>query len=205
MESVLKELVDSDERYVRQLKVLVNDYVSPLRRRDARWKRLLCDTKDIAVLFLYLDQITLLSSQFLDLLRSPLPTSTNGPAPSAFPASKNEPALSASKNGPALSARARHVLNTIQFFSLLFRLYAQYAGIYAEATKAIVGFAETNAELRGFLRDQEERGLVRMEALLITPIQRLPRYELLIKEMLKCVGGEQGEGRSHDLCGLLEI
>ena len=155
MSRVVQELVDSDRRYVCQLSVLVNGYISVLRRQDAGWKRILAETKDIAVLFLYIDQIYLLSSQFFELLCS--------------------------------DTGLLHVLNTVQSFSLLFRLYAQYASIYTQATAALEKLCRSCPPLKTFLDEQEKAGAVRMEALLITPIQRLPRYELLVKEMLNCM------------------
>jgi hypothetical protein len=70
------------------------------------------------------------------------------------------------------------------------KMYDEFSSAYEFATKTFVVYEKTDSKLRRFLDDQSEtfsnvlRGAT-IYSLLITPIQRVPRYLLLLKELVK--------------------
>jgi len=65
-------------------------------------------------------------------------------------------------------------------------MYDEYSALYEFATKALADKERTDPKLRKFLASQSVlAGQMTCFALLITPIQRVPRYLLLLKEILK--------------------
>eukprot|EP00808_Paulinella_micropora_P020741 g14008.t1 len=70
--------------------------------------------------------------------------------------------------------------------------YTSYIANYHHALESLKKLREKNRRLDKWLGDQQKTlershsGSRELSALLITPIQRLPRYSLLLKELLKC-------------------
>uniref|UniRef100_A0A8D8QLK9 FYVE, RhoGEF and PH domain-containing protein 3 n=1 Tax=Cacopsylla melanoneura TaxID=428564 RepID=A0A8D8QLK9_9HEMI len=67
-----------------------------------------------------------------------------------------------------------------------FKVYSLYAYNYNSVLQILQNISETNKKLSSFIGKQETRPEVssKITALLITPIQRVPRYRLLLKEVL---------------------
>jgi len=75
-------------------------------------------------------------------------------------------------------------------YAPLFNMYDEYSSSYEFATKTLVDREKSDAKLAKFLEEQSTQyaGVLRQQtilSLLIMPIQRVPRYLLLLKEMLK--------------------
>ncbi|XP_046603550.1 FYVE, RhoGEF and PH domain-containing protein 3-like [Neodiprion virginianus] len=68
-----------------------------------------------------------------------------------------------------------------------FKLYSVYAYDYKQALMLLQGTQKNDQEVRNFIIKQETRPEVgrKLSSLLITPIQRIPRYRLLLKEVLQ--------------------
>lgn len=67
-----------------------------------------------------------------------------------------------------------------------FKVFSLYAYNYNSVLQILQNISETNKKLSSFVSKQESRPEVssKITALLITPIQRVPRYRLLLKEVL---------------------
>lgn len=68
-----------------------------------------------------------------------------------------------------------------------FKLYSVYAYNYKRALELLQEIQETDVKTSEFIASQETRPEVanKLSSLLITPIQRVPRYKLLLKEVLR--------------------
>jgi len=73
----------------------------------------------------------------------------------------------------------------------LFRLYDEYSSCFEFATKTIMEHMASSKKLCKFLEEQAEKFADgTLQSLLILPIQRLPRYLLLLRELAKMEGNE---------------
>ncbi|XP_063244519.1 rho guanine nucleotide exchange factor 39-like [Bacillus rossius redtenbacheri] len=92
-------------------------------------------------------------------------------------------------NGELLNELKKNPDNVASAFLKLapfFKLYSVYAFDYRQAITVLQDVQNSNPELSAFFANQESRPEVgtKLTALLITPIQRIPRYCLLLKEIL---------------------
>nr|CAD7202656.1 unnamed protein product [Timema douglasi] len=92
-------------------------------------------------------------------------------------------------NGELLNELKQDTENVAGAFLKLapfFKLYSVYAYDYRQAITLLQESQNNNAELNTFIENQESRPEVgaKLTSLLITPIQRVPRYCLLLREVL---------------------
>lgn len=69
------------------------------------------------------------------------------------------------------------------------KLYSSYANNHENALSSLQEWLQKSSEFKDFIRTQEERPDVqglKLNALLITPVQRIPRYKLLLEDLLEC-------------------
>ncbi|XP_022083812.1 rho guanine nucleotide exchange factor 39-like [Acanthaster planci] len=69
------------------------------------------------------------------------------------------------------------------------KVYCTYANNFEKASQKLQDWEHKRAAFVQFLREQEakpECASLTLHALLITPIQRIPRYKLLLEELLSC-------------------
>ncbi|XP_032681025.1 putative protein tag-52 [Odontomachus brunneus] len=87
-----------------------------------------------------------------------------------------------------------------------FKLYSVYAYDYMQLLNLLQMNQESDPTFRKFICDQETRPEVgrKLPSLLITPIQRVPRYQLLVKEVLQHTPYGHKEYRPLQAC-LVEI
>ena len=74
-------------------------------------------------------------------------------------------------------------------YGKLLKLYSEYAGSYSFSAEAFAAQASTSRSFRRFMGED----LASFQSLLISPIQRCPRYALMIKELLKWTDSSAGE------------
>ncbi|XP_064098919.1 FYVE, RhoGEF and PH domain-containing protein 3-like [Macrobrachium nipponense] len=67
------------------------------------------------------------------------------------------------------------------------KVYASYAKNYQQAINILVDYERKTSKFKAWLTTQESRPEVqtKLPSLLITPIQRIPRYRLLLEQLLK--------------------
>ena len=76
------------------------------------------------------------------------------------------------------------------FFRLspFLKIYSVYAKNYSNAIKCFNEYKKKNAEFAEFLDAalrSDECGMMRFEGFILTPIQRIPRYKMLLQDLLK--------------------
>lgn len=86
-----------------------------------------------------------------------------------------------------LYENSNNVAQAFLNFAPYFKLYSSYAAGYKNAIVVLQKCKKTNPSFFKFLERQETRPEVqsKLSALLITPIQRLPRYSLLLQNLLQ--------------------
>lgn len=67
------------------------------------------------------------------------------------------------------------------------KFYSTYANDFEKATKLVEDWTEKHKAFRALLANQESRPEVqkKLNSLLITPVQRIPRYKLLLDDVIK--------------------
>ena len=63
-------------------------------------------------------------------------------------------------------------------------MYCTYCAAHQDILERME-MARDSADLNGFLNDVERRCNVTLQSLLIQPVQRIPRYKLLLEQLLK--------------------
>lgn len=84
-----------------------------------------------------------------------------------------------------LETNLDNVANAFLRMAPFFKLYSVYAFDYNKAQLILQDLMEKNCQFRKFLEKTESRPEVQMKliSLLITPIQRIPRYRLLLQQV----------------------
>lgn len=73
-----------------------------------------------------------------------------------------------------------------------FKMYTDYVNNHPEAVRKLVSLYKRD-RVKNFLSVNERTALTRgldLESLLITPVQRIPRYKLLLEALLKCTAAD---------------
>jgi len=167
---VIEELVHTEETYIQNLKVIVNLFLKPLEEKNILNKVQLSNLFS-NVQFIY-DQV---NSQLLLRLQSlpPIPTETQ-------------------KDSQIFQQEANKRLETVGVilheFAPMMKLYAVYCSNQPMINERIHQFKE-DSNFSRFLKKVEKSPSckkITLEAFLITPMQRLCKYPLLLEELLKC-------------------
>ena len=87
--------------------------------------------------------------------------------------------------------------STLLHYSSYFRVYQSYLENYDDALKTLVQLRASSAALDVFLTWQEKCEGSSLDSLLIMPVQRLPRYLLLLQEIIKIEEKLIAERQTH--------
>lgn len=152
---IVGELYDTEKSYVESLRILVEKYYNPLKNHE------LIDLQLIESIFYQIPSILKHHELFLDLLRNRIKNwSTN------------------------------EIIGDIFINSLIndkiVENYKQFIGNWKNAKNSLK-FCTKNSNFNKFLESQsrEYSKKLSLDALLIMPVQRIPRYELLLKQLIK--------------------
>ena len=154
----MAELYETEKSYVESLEILMNRYMKPLRLSDQ-----LMDPGIVDEIFLQVPDMLRLHEAFLELLTDRLREwdSATGLLGDVL--------LHAFSTQPMSEVYTAFINNWSHARDLI--------RITSSAKPSFAKFLETAA--------REHRGKLTLDALLIMPVQRIPRYELLIKELIK--------------------
>ncbi|RKO99792.1 hypothetical protein CXG81DRAFT_20170 [Caulochytrium protostelioides] len=150
------ELITTERAYVRDLKVLVSSILQPLLERK------ILTQKQAHQLFSNVDQLLVLNTEFLNRLAE------------------------WQVRCPQLDCAGFAEL--IAGMSEKLAIYADYTGNHASALTKLASL-QHNKAFRGFLDELYRSGATQnmnLESYLLKPIQRVCKYPLLVKEVLKC-------------------
>lgn len=181
------ELVETEERYVEKMHDLVysivNDFKS--KARDHQGTSTSPDEKSLARLFPpCLNEIFEVNNAFLQQIQSVLEQTDKG----ALSDLQKDTVLDPSSLRRDLSGKRLDATGILQLSQVLFEWFPRFSSPYGSYMRAHHTFTQT---LNTFLNDQGssfsrrvyDTGEKRIRSLLMEPIQRLPRYSLLIDSM----------------------
>jgi len=159
--TVAGELLSTEETYVSQLSAMENVFIIPLLEAVAAGEAWV-SSDIVSTLFSNIQTILQLNRNFLSELRTNISLEDQRDA----------------------SSVGKLILN----FAPFFKLYSLYVNNHQNAATFLATKLAENRRLADFVSEGEQRpeckGL-NLQSLLITPIQRIPRYKLLIEQLLK--------------------
>lgn len=181
------ELVDTEERYVAKMYTLVHDVADEFRSK-ARSKSAFSTSPDessLAALFPpCLNQILDVNLGFLQVVRQVLEETERD----VIADISQDTELPSSMSQRAFLRDGKDAVGSISFANALLEWFPRFSQPYADYMRAHTGFTQA---LQSFLRDKNssfskrvyETGEQKLRSLLMEPVQRLPRYSLLIDTM----------------------
>ena len=173
---VLKEIITTEKSYQQSLRSARKDFEAPLREKVASERRSLltsfsrlnslCKESEIDRIFAHIHELIEVSEEFLRRAE---------PLVDAY--------LSGSSDGCMIGQVFIDMAASFAMFSRYVIAYAESTELVASLSKDMLGnpsrFARFMEELKG------KANLQTLESLMITPIQRVPRYVLLLRELIK--------------------
>ncbi|KAM6171999.1 rho guanine nucleotide exchange factor 17 isoform 1-T1 [Erethizon dorsatum] len=156
---VTMTLLDTEQSYVESLRTLMQGYMQPLKQPE---NSLLCDPSLVDEIFDQIPELLEHHEQFLEQVRHCVQT---------WHAQQKVGAL------------------LVQSFSkdVLVNIYSAYIDNFLNAKDAVRVAKETRPAFLKFLEQsmRENKEKQALSDLMIKPVQRIPRYELLVKDLLK--------------------
>jgi len=154
---VAGEVYSTERGYVTNLKILQTRYVDPLREASKTSLPIL-SASDVATLFSTLEAVPKLNERFVEDVGK--------------------------------RVKDWHALQTIgdvfDEYAPFFKTYLVYVQGFEKMSKRLLSLRKENERFRMFLEylEMKER-LPPLQSLLIMPVQRIPRYQLLIRDLIK--------------------
>ncbi|CAN8006826.1 unnamed protein product, partial [Ixodes hexagonus] len=156
---VVGELYDTEKSYVESLQILVNKYMRPLKSPDSAGT---VEGTLVDEIFYQIPEILSHHESFLDVLQQRL---------------------------ACWDARQKVGDIFVEAFTKqpVIDTYTAFINNWKSAKEAIKMASQAKPSFAKFLEhtSREHKGKLALDALLIMPVQRIPRYELLIKELIK--------------------
>ncbi|CAD1473910.1 unnamed protein product, partial [Heterotrigona itama] len=105
-----------------------------------------------------------------------------------------------------LKQNSENIADAFHKLAPFFKLYSVYAYDYEQILSLLQTKQENDCEFKDFVNKQETRPEVgrKLPSLLITPIQRVPRYKLLLREVLQHTCNKHKEYNLLQVC-LVEV
>eukprot|EP01087_Luapelamoeba_hula_P013648 TRINITY_DN3901_c1_g2_i1.p1 TRINITY_DN3901_c1_g2~~TRINITY_DN3901_c1_g2_i1.p1 ORF type:complete len:1340 (-),score=272.96 TRINITY_DN3901_c1_g2_i1:102-4121(-) len=165
---IAREILTSEQIYVNSLRVMIEVFILPLRKSCEGGSKGIISIDDIKRIFSNVEDIYQFNLSFLTTLESHL----------------------AHWHSQAPIANAFFVLQN-DFVDM----YSTYANLYDEALQTVIRCRNIKA-FDAFLRrcqQHPECGGLHLEAFMILPIQRVPRYVILLRDLLRRTGTSHPE------------
>lgn len=175
------EVVDTEERYVSKLYELVHSVVDDFRAKARAKSTTSASPSEETLIELFppcLDQILKVNKGFLNAIRDVLESSEQEAIED----------IEKGADAPSDLKRRRDPQGAVMFAKILVDWFPKFSQPYRDYMQAHSGFSNT---LSLFLKDQNssfskriyETGEQKIRSMLMEPVQRLPRYSLLIDAM----------------------
>jgi hypothetical protein len=153
---VLKEMLDTETTYFTQLKTLDFNFIAPLKEQDS----ILFRDAQVNSMFSALPSILSLSKDLVGTMRN---------------------RITAGADADTIT-----IGDVFVRFGPAFKMYQVYINNYDTAMPQLRAIIDASSELTQFTKQFcQSAGQQDISFFLILPIQRLPRYELLLREILK--------------------
>lgn len=184
---VEREFFETEENYFKSLDIVVEVYVKPLREAK------IISQQDMDTIFSNIETIHQIHQRlYLDLKPLFCPE-TEAPATAPQPDDSTQPKLdkrpsfydSATKSD---SKTQKSLGDLLRAFIPFFKMYTVYINSFDNANKRITDLQNSSKKFTQFLNDCKARPECKkldLVSFLIMPIQRLPRYELLLRDILR--------------------
>ncbi|EFC43582.1 rhoGEF domain-containing protein [Naegleria gruberi] len=186
--NILAEILSTEEYYVKGLLILDFVYKKQIEQKK------IVDPKVLKTIFQDVDLVLNVNQQFLTELRK------------IYEKERNlERSLQDRKNN---FSSLGELLNS---YAHSFKLYSTYIAGYKKASAALSEEKKKNKKLTQFLdglkqllKDQGER-ITQLESYLVTPVQRIPRYRLLLEDLYKNTPNDDtAKGRLEEALELIK-
>lgn len=158
-EKAAREALTTERTYVENLELMVREYLVPLRAKACE-PRAFITPETVATLFSNVEALIPVHKEFLAKLEERLAEWDNAKTPLSDIFNKLAPAL---------------------------KLYVQYVSSFDRSSNVLTALLE-NSDFRKWheaVCHKPELKMLRLNAFLIMPVQRVPRYELLLRELVK--------------------
>jgi len=173
--NVLAELIHTERKFVEQMEDVIQIYKNPLERAALSGQRILRIEK-VKVIFSNVKEIVDLNRRFLEMLEQ-------------------------------IDAKDvdRSIGKVMRPIAPFFRIYKNYCANYIERMAILRSYTSNKAHrFNAFVREASEKesriaGLG-LESLLIMPVQRIPKYSLLLKRLLKYTDPSCGDYKDLEAC-----
>jgi hypothetical protein len=154
--NVINEIIMTEETYIGKLSLLMSEFVTPLTQMAEKGE-LKQSKEDIKGLFKGIGAIYAFHQSFYEKLK---------------------------KAGPNQIGRV--FKDCAQFF----KMYTDYVNEFDGRSELISKFKKDESKKKvdrfsGFLREKRKANVEELQSLMITPVQRIPRYLLLLRELIK--------------------
>lgn len=162
------ELRDTEDSYVTSLRQLDSIYIEPLRSL-AGGAGAVVSASEANTLFSNISQIRELNNKFLSDLNKRIEVWTNETC----------------------------VCDLVRDFAPYFKMYTQYVSNYSTASDLLQQL-EKRASFQSFVAEKQAAGHAALNFYLIMPIQRIPRYKLLLQEIQKMTDESHQDKKACD-------
>lgn len=180
------ELVDTEERFVAKMYTLVRNVAEEFRIKAQTRSASSNSPDESALKALFppcLNEILDVNMGFLDVIRQVLEETEKDAIADIAEDTEMSPHRSRS------SREGKDAIGAVAFANALFEWFPRFSQPYADYMRAHNGFTQT---MNSFMRDKNssfskrvhETGEQQLRSLLMEPVQRLPRYSLLIDTMM---------------------
>eukprot|EP00808_Paulinella_micropora_P027267 g49385.t1 len=160
LDKVLEEILSTEESYTRGLSVIEDCYAPKMK--------VMVTPEQHRTLFDFLQAIRNCNQEFLKQIQGEAKM----------------------RDEPAYLILQRNIVRSFREFAPFFKMYSDYASNYEQSLE-LLRTLRARPDMQRFLSEQEEATREklgrhqRLEDLLISPVQRVPRYKLLLDEALK--------------------
>lgn len=172
---IVKEFMETEASYVQSLTTFIDIFARPLRERQPR----IIPLEDVEALFSPMELILGINQQFLNELIV---------ADQRLFASNTSQTQSSSNTA---ASDLRMLFELLSKRALAFKLYSGYVSMYLQVRSQMLTLRDTNREFDQFIQECEQNlqnansRQTDFHQFSIMPIQRLPRYKLLLEDLMK--------------------
>ncbi|KAJ4323594.1 hypothetical protein N0V94_001787 [Neodidymelliopsis sp. IMI 364377] len=182
------ELLDTEENYVNKVHDLVNNVAVEFREKAKHRSSSSTSPNEQTLQGLFppsLDKILEVNSSFLEELRVILEETENGAIQDIEESTDDVfiAPLRGQKDPPDVTGAARVAKALIEWFPKFGDCYTDYMAAHGDFSQLLKAFTKEPAS--SFSKRVYETGEQRLTSLLIEPVQRLPRYNLYIDQIVK--------------------
>eukprot|EP00924_Labyrinthula_sp_SR-Ha-C_P004759 snap_masked-scaffold_1-processed-gene-10.27-mRNA-1 protein AED:1.00 eAED:1.00 QI:0/0/0/0/1/1/2/0/919 len=173
---VLEEILKTEKDYVSDLENIVKYFVLPLKitltnnglspkKSPKRKNEKFLSNDDFDIIFSFVQQIMEVNSELLNSL--------------------NQSIIELNSNSPSIEKLTEVFLNEFTRVVPFLKMYSEYCHRYKNGLLRLQTLRETRINFDKFMKEQEQKSNSSLQHLLIKPVQRVCKYPLLFKELVK--------------------